>query len=280
MSTEQVRAGSEWLRLREPADAEARAADLVSEAAASLPTGRTVVVHDLGCGSGSMARWLAPRLNGAQHWVMFDRDAELLTLAEQDPPRLAADGAAVTIETHCRDITRLGPVELADTDLVTASALLDMMTADELDRFVATCAAAGSPILVALSVTGRVELAPPDPFDGIVADAFNAHQRRDTAGGPLLGPAAGAAAVDGFRRQGLDVEVRPSPWTLGPERAALTAEWFGGWLGAACEQRPELEAPAVAYARRRLAQAAAGELTVTVHHLDLLARHETRPGAE
>ena len=280
MSTEQARAGSEWLRLREPADAEARAADLVREVRASLPTGRTVVVHDLGCGSGSMARWLAHRLNGAQHWVMFDRDSELLTLAEQDPPRLAADGAAVTFETRCRDITRLGPGELVDIDLVTASALLDMMTAEELDRFVATCAAAGCPVLIALSVTGRVELAPADPFDEIVADAFNAHQRRHTAGGALLGPDAVPAAVDGFGRLGLEVQVRESPWKLGPDRAALTAEWFAGWLGAACEQRPDLEAPAVAYERRRLDQAAAGELAVTVHHLDLLARHQTRPAAE
>lgn len=277
MSTDQVRAGSEWLRLREPADAEARARDLVTEVRGSLPTGRTVVVHDLGCGSGSMARWLASRLYGAQHWVMFDRDAELLTLAEQDPPRLAADGAAVTFETHCRDITRLGLDELADTDLITASALLDMVTADELDRFVATCAAAGCPVLIALSVTGRVELAPADPFDEIVANAFNAHQHRQTAGGALLGPDAVTAAVDRFRGLGLDVVVRPSPWRLGPEHAALMAEWFTGWLGAACEQRPELAAPAVGYARRRLAEAAAGALLVTVHHQDLLARRESRP---
>jgi trans-aconitate methyltransferase len=280
MSTDQVRAGSEWLRLREPADAEARSGDLVTEVRASLPTGRTVVVHDLGCGSGSMARWLARRLNGAQHWVMFDRDAELLALAAEDPPRLAADGAAVTIETHRRDITRLDSGELADTDLITASALLDMMTADELDRLVGTCAEAECPVLIALSVTGRVELARSDPFDEVVTDAFNAHQRRDTAGGPLLGPDAVAAAAEGFRRRGLDVLVRTSPWSLGPEHAALTVEWFTGWLGAACEQRPELAAPAVAYARRRLAEAAAGELSVTVYHQDVLARHRARPPAE
>lgn len=273
MTTEQVRAGSEWLNLREPADAEARASDLLTQVRASLPTDRTVVVHDLGCGAGSMSRWLARRLNGAQHWVMFDRDADLLTLAAQNPPRLAADGAVVTIETHRRDITRLRSGELAGTDLITASALLDMMTADELDRLVATCAEADCPVLIALSVTGRVKLAPSDPFDEIVADAFNAHQRRDTSGGPLLGPDAVTAAVEGFRRLGLDVLARPSPWRLGPDHAALTAEWFTGWLDAACDQRPELRAPAVAYARRRLTEAAAGELSITVYHQDLLAKH-------
>jgi SAM-dependent methyltransferase len=276
MTTEHVRAGSEWLRLREPADAEARSNDLVTQLRSTLPRGRTLVVHDLGCGSGSMARWLAPRLRGVQHWVMFDRDADLLALTEKEPPRLAADGAAVTTETRCRDITRLGPDEMVGTDLITASALLDMMTAEELDRLVTTCTEADCPVLITLSVTGRVALTPADPFDDVVADAFNAHQRRGTAGGPLLGPDAVTSAVNGFRRLGLDVVVRQTPWRLGPDHAALTAEWLTGWLRAACEQRPDLEDGAAGYARRRLAEAAAGELSVTVEHQDLLARH--RPG--
>ncbi|MET8368044.1 SAM-dependent methyltransferase, partial [Micromonospora sp. NPDC005194] len=67
------------------------------------------------------------------------------------------------------------------------------------------------------------------------------------------------------------VRERPSPWRLGPEQADLAAEWFRGWLGAACEQRPELAGATGAYAQRRLADAAAGRLGVLVEHLDLLA---------
>jgi hypothetical protein len=86
----------------------------------------------------------------------------------------------------------------------------------------------------------------------------------------LLGPDAVGVAVDAFSRCGADVLVRDSPWRLGADHAALTGQWFTGWLGAACEQRPEMSASAVPYARRRLAEAAAGRLTVTVHHQDLL----------
>ena len=272
MATGDVRASSAWLALREPADAAARAPDLVEELRPCLPTDGPVVVHDLGCGTGSMARWLAVQLNGPQHWVMVDRDAELLTLARANPPDTAADGAPVTVETRRRDITRLQPGELAGADLVTASAVLDMMTGEELERLLATCAGAGCPALVALSVTGRVDLAPADPLDQRVTDAFNAHQRRDTVAGRLLGPDAVGAAVDGFTRRGVDVLVRPSPWLLGPGQRALAAQWFTGWLAAACEQSPDLAAEALPYSRRRLAQAAAGELSVTVHHQDLLAR--------
>ena len=270
MTTEPVRAGSEWLALREPADAAARAPVLVEALRTYLPAGGTEI-HDLGCGTGSMARWLAARLDGPQHWVLYDRDDELLALASADPPSGAADGAVVSMETRRGDITRLDAGELSGATLITASALLDMMTADELHRLVATCVRAGCPVLITLSVTGRVDLAPADSLDRCVMDAFNAHQRRTTGIGRLLGPDAAGAAVDAFTRLGHDVVVRPSHWRLGPDRSELAAEWFTGWLAAACEQRPELGVAAHDYARRRLTQASAGALSVTVHHRDLLA---------
>ncbi len=155
--------------------------------------------------------------------------------------------------------------------LITASALLDMMTGDELDRFVATCVAAGCPVLVTISVIGRVEFTPADPLDELIAEAFNAHQRRVTDGRRLLGPDAADAAREAFTRLGADVQVRPSPWRLGAGQAALAAEWFSGWVAAACQQRPDLVPRAVPYARRRMAEANAGRLRVTVHHTDLLA---------
>jgi hypothetical protein len=272
MTTGPARATFDWLRLREPADAAGRASELVDTVRSYLPTHGGATIHDLGCGSGSMARWLAVRLPGPQHWVMYDRDDELLTLAAADSPGSAADGAPVTTETRRRDVTRMELGELASATLITASALLDMMTAEQLERLVATCAGADCPVLIALSVTGRVEMTPAEPFDQSVTDAFNSHQRRTTSAGKLLGPDAIDAAVDGFTRLGLEVVVRPSPWRLGPEHAALAAAWFTGWLAAACEQRPELREQAPAYARRRLAEASAGHLSVTVHHQDLLVR--------
>jgi SAM-dependent methyltransferase len=258
--------------LREPADAAARARDLVAEVRRDLPADGRTVVHDLGCGTGSMARWLAGQLGGVQHWVMYDRDPELLTLVAAEPPGEASDGVPVTVETRQCDITRLDPSDLAGASLITASALLDLMTAAEIDRVVTTCAEAACPTLITLSVTGHVELTPADPFDHRVTEAFNAHQRRTTGARRLLGPDAVGRAVQGFARLGLDVALRPSPWRLGPGQAALATEWFTGWLAAACEQRPDLRVEAGPYARRRLGEAASGRLAVTVQHQDLLAR--------
>ncbi|MEH0975242.1 SAM-dependent methyltransferase [Micromonospora sp. CPCC 205546] len=262
---------ADWLALREPADAQARAADLVDLARGRLADAGPLVIHDLGAGTGAMGRWLAPRLPGPQHWILHDRDADLLARAAAGMPGAAGDGAPVTAEVRRGDLTRLTAADLADASLLTASALLDMLTAQEVERLVTACVTAGRPALLALSVTGRVRLTPEDPWDGPVAAAFNDHQRRTVDGRTLLGPDAVHACAAAFARHGVDVVLRPSPWRLGPHHGRLVGEWFTGWLDAACEQRPELTGPARAYARRRRAEIAAGRLDVLVDHLDLLA---------
>jgi hypothetical protein len=234
---------ADWLALREPADAAARSRELVE----LLPSTGSHVIHDLGCGTGSMARWLAPLLPGPQHWVLHERDAALLEIAARELP-----GA----ETRRSDITRLDPEDLAGATLITASALLDMLTGDELDRLVRLCAGVGCPALLTLSVVGRVELTPADPLDRRVEAAFNDHQRR----GGRLGPDAPAVARERFERLGAEVIVRPSPWRLGAAQAELAAEWFTGWVGAAREQQPELPVETRSYTRER----------AVVDHADLL----------
>jgi hypothetical protein len=251
MSATAVWTFPEWLRLREPADAEARSGELVDELRRHLPAAGPLVIHDLGGGSGAMGRWLAPRLPHPQHWVIHDRDEDLLALAVADPP------AGVTVEARRGDITRPAPDALAGADVVVASALLDMLTADELTRMLAACA--GRPLLIAMTVTGRVSFAPPEPLDVPLGVAFNAHQRRDGR----LGPDAVPAALDAL---GAEVLVRPSPWHLGAAHAELMTAWFGGWVDAACEKEPELASEARPYRERRLAQAH----EATVDHADLL----------
>ncbi|MGY1622127.1 hypothetical protein ACI789_08035 [Geodermatophilus sp. SYSU D00965] len=261
--------------MREEADAAARAADLVTTlgahlAAAARP-GAPVLVRDLGCGTGSMGRWLAGRLPGPQVWVLHDRDPDLLAAAATRPPGPAADGAPVTVRTQRGDLTGLRGSDLAGTALVTASALLDLLTAAEVDALAAACAQAGAAALLTLTVTGRVQLTPADPLDAAFAAAFDAHQRREAGGRRLLGPDAGPAAVDAFARRGTAVVSRPSPWLLGADRAALAEEWLRGWIGAACAQQPDLARVAGAYLRRRLDACAAGRLRVQVGHVDVLA---------
>ena len=197
MTTPRIRVSREWLALREAADAAARANDLVERLKRQLPATGRQVIHDLGCGTGAMARWLAPLLSGPQHWILHDLDADLLDVAESEPPGPAADGGC----RHARDEASLtsagcGLGELAGSTLITASALLDILTEEELSALIAICVGARLPVLLTLSVVGRVELTPAEPLDRRVAAAFDAHQRRVTERGRLLGPDAVAVAVE------------------------------------------------------------------------------------
>jgi hypothetical protein len=270
MNAVRPRVSRGWLALREPADAAARAPDLAERLARHRPASGRWVIHDLGGGTGAMGRWLSSRLPGPQHWVVHDYDADLLEVAAVDRPGLAADGATVTVEPRRSDITRLLPGDLVGATLITASALLDVLTEDELAAVMTLCAGAGCPVLLTLSVVGRVKLTPADPLDHRVGAAFNDHQRRSTGHGRLLGPDAVGVAVDGLAQLGCEVLVRASPWRLGRSEANLAAEWFSGWVDAACERRTGLAAEIDGYARRSLTQATAGRLRVTVDHADVL----------
>jgi hypothetical protein len=230
MTTGPVRASSEWLRLREPADAAARASELVEKARSYLPTHGGATIHDLGCGTGSMARWLAVRLPGPQHWVMYDRDDDLLTLAAANPPDRAADGTQVTMETRRRDITQMEPVELAGGALITASALLDMMTAEELQRLVATCAGVDCPVLIALSVTGRVEITPRSPGP---AQSVAARPRSRRSRGRLVHRLAGRSLRAATRAAGACSLVRQATFNRGIRRPPLCHGAPPGFVGGA-----------------------------------------------
>jgi hypothetical protein len=245
---------------------------------------------------------------------LYDHDADLLAHAAATVAGVAGDGRAVTVESRRHDVTRLAVGNLTGSTLITASALLDLLTLEEVGDLAAACAGAGCPALLTLSVVGRVEFGPAEPFDAEVAAAFNAHQRRSAEGRRLLGPDAVDAAAEAFTRLGATVRISPSPWRLGPDTPLdhqpgtppataeqsppsradtdkngtshangrqydsdardLMAAWLVGWVGAACEQRPEIAAEGAAYLRRRLAATAAGQLRVTVHHSDLYAKFE------
>ena len=265
----------DWLALREGADAAARAPELVEllrvHLGAAVRPGAPAVIRDLGCGTGSMGRWLARRLSGPQVCILHDRDPGLLATAAAGMPTAGSDGAPVSARTQEGDLTELRSSDLTGTVLVTGSAVLDLLTAEEVDGLAAACTEAGAAVLLTLSVTGRVDLVPSDPLDAAFAGAFDAHQRRRADGRRLLGPGAAAVAGEAFARRGAVVESRPSPWRLGADRAELAEEWLRAWIAAACAQEPDLGRSAGAYLGRKLDARDAGRLRIVVGHADVLA---------
>ena len=260
---------ADWLALRARSDDSSRSQRLAAAAARLIGAG-PLVVHDLGSGTGAMMRWLAPQLPGPQAWVLHDADPAILRHVD---PRSALDefGLPVTVRTRVEQLSELPIRAFAGASLVTASALLDVVTHDEARAIVDACVASRVPALFSLTVLGRVRMSPRDGDDAAFGAAFNDHQRRVVNGRPLLGPDAGGVVRGLFAAAGWRVRTAPTAWRLGAADDELIAEWLDGWIGAAVEQRPELLPRATDYRRRRDAELAHGRLRVTVRHQDVLA---------
>lgn len=252
---------ADWLALREPADRDARAASVTATVIASLPVDRVVHIADLGCGTGSNVRFLAPRLGRRVTWHLLDHDASLL----REAARLLGQG----VETRVADLRTLRPGDIGPADLVTASALLDLVSEDWLADFVRTCRGLGAVVLVALNYDGRVECTPSDPEDAFVIALVNRHQRTDKGFGPALGPDSGARAAARLAEAGYTVVTAKSDWVIGPDRAALQRELIRGWAGAAVEIDAGSRARIDAWLTRRLAHVDAGRSHLIVGHDDV-----------
>lgn len=263
---------ADWLRQREPFDTAARAEaaerlQLVHWLAALKPAAAPWRVIDLGCGTGANCRALAPMLGGAQQWRVVDHDAALLGAWPETPGQASIERVALDL---ARDLETM---PFAGTTLVTASALLDLVSAEWLQRLVAMCRDAGASVLFALSVDGRALWHPIDPLDALASELFDTHQRRDKGFGPALGPMAAAAAIEAFRAAGYAVQSAPSDWWIDarrdPEALALQHALIDGIAHAAIEQDPGATNELRVWQARR--HAIAARSTLRIGHLDVIA---------
>lgn len=262
---------ADWLTLREPADHAARAEALVSTLAARLAVpGASTRAVDLAGGTGSNVRYLLPRLSSLTHWTVVDHDPALLAEATR---RLTAHPHAHgrRFATAQADLNDLAALPIDGAALVTASALLDLVSADWMRAFARRCREAGVHVLCTLSYDGRLTCDPADAVDARVRDLVNAHQRTDKGFGPALGPDATDAAATAFRAEGFDVTVAPSDWVLDATQTELQRQLIEGWAGAARDIAPDEAAAIGAWRDRRLAAVADGTSRVRVGHGDLLA---------
>lgn len=287
----------DWLDLREPFDACARSDALAARLLARLPARPRLL--DLGAGTGSLLRWLAPRLGRAQAWTLVDASREMLeaafdTIAERaeqvghtvtSPNRhtllVHAPGGAWRVETLIADLAEAPDcLPLRGADAVLSSALCDLVSRDWVGRM---AAALRVPFYAALCVDGHGRFTPPHPADAQVANGFRRDQAEDKGfGGAALGPRAPAAIAAAFGARGFAVASAPSDWRIrgrGPlPNPALRApagpfleDLVQGHAQAAARQDRRGAARIAGWEAARLAQAAAGRLSVRIGHRDVLA---------
>lgn len=263
----------EWLALREPADLKARDAGLLQRLSAAVSEREGLTLVDLGTGTGSTLRALAPWLPGPQRWRLVDHDEALLARAVASAATLAdAGGGRIEAVPMLQDLSRPGwEPALEGADIVTASALLDLVGEDFLASLADRAREAGAIVYVALTVDGRLACTPSDPLDEAVFAAFRHHMRTDKGLGPALGPEAVDAAAQMLAAHGFDVALAPSDWRIGPGERALAEQLLAGWVSAVGETGLVPEIDLAAWRRRRLREIDDGLLELRVGHRDLLA---------
>jgi hypothetical protein len=272
---------ADWLALREPFDATARAVGLARRLVSLLPARPRLV--DLGAGTGGMFRWLAPLIGRTQVWTLVDADEVLLQRAFGDIERWAAGLGLVTTEER-RALLVHAPggawrvealaLDLAEalppvgTDAVVCSALLDLVSAAWLERLADWLT---GPLLATLSVDGRDVWRPAHPAGTLVRAGFRRDQGRDKGFGPALGPRAPAALAVALAARGFGVESAPSDWRVPPSALLMQRALVEGHREAAARAMPARRAVIDAWRSARMRQVAQGRLAIRVGHRDSLA---------
>lgn len=255
---------ADWLSLREPADAAARDTTLTARLGALTRERATSRFIDLGCGTGANLRYLAPRIGGRQEWLLVDRDESLLARVGQMP--------GCTIHTRCVDLTSGLESFVLDGDfVVTASALLDLVSDRWLTHLISRCHESRAAALFALSYDGRITCEPADADDEWIRQLVNLHQRGDKGFGPALGPKAAERACELFSGFGYVVHNAQSDWRLQPRDSELQRALIEGWVTAAAELASGESDRCLAWRERRLTHVARGASRITVGHVDVLA---------
>lgn len=257
-----------WLALRERYDRAARNDDVLAAVMAHVADRDAIGVVDLACGTGSTLRAIAPRLRPRQDWRLVDNNLSLLARAAGTEGGRGVKVTAVPVDLALDLEAALdGPI-----DLVTTSALLDLVSDDWLSRLIVETAARRLPLYAALTYDGEVVLDPVDPLDQAIVAAVNRHQLGDKGFGPALGPAAASAAIAHFERAGCVVTSGKSDWVFSAQDREIQNQVIAGWTAAAAELG-ELSSRAVAdWSARRLDLVTAGRSTMRVGHVDLFAR--------
>ena len=279
---------AEWLDLREPADVSARAPELIEQLVQWSDGHEHISVVDLGAGTGSCFRALAPGIVSSQTWRLIDRSG---TLLQEGKTRLSAWGhhrGLSTQEMHSGwramgkgvdyrvvfDVRDLGAGFnniVPPVDLVTVSALLDLVSEVWCRELARWCSVVGATLYTCLNYSGEFHFTPSHPYDQNVCDAINQHQRRDKGMGPALGSDAVSVLLRELAVVGYQSVTAPSPWLLGPDNGALQGALVGGWSDLAGGEGEECSQRVSRWRSSRLAAIESCHSHLNVGHVDLWA---------
>jgi len=282
---------ADWLQRREPFDLAARDDATARRFAAALGTSpkRPLRIVDLAAGSGANFRALAPVLHGDQDWLLIDHDPALIaaqaaaianwSAAANARFEQANDGFLIHtgsarwhVQARQLDLSvGLDELDLTAYDAVTTTAFLDLVSSAWLTQFCACLTRSQRPLLATLTVDGRRAWSPALPLDTAINTAFQQHQRGDKGFGPALGSTAAGALAAQLAASGYAVTTARSDWQINADDPTMLRQMATEAAAVAGPSDPADAAHIATWSAQRDAQITAGQLSLTIGHLDLLA---------
>jgi len=281
------RFGPEWLSLRERLDRLARDRGLAVTLAQRLPL--RPVILDLGAGTGSLFRFLAPIIARPQRWIFADADRSLIEAAFDHTLDWARDRGftarrrkesrmpALSIGTSWGiwriDALSIGlatvprGLPLDKVDAVTCSALLDLASRRWMERLFA---ALRTPFYASLTVDGRDAWFPTHPADATVRLAFRRDQQREKGLGLALGVDAARTAEELLAALGFETLAARSDWRIVRGERSMGRLFAGMTARAASQAMPARAGRIESWYRARLDDAGRARLAIRVGHSDIL----------
>lgn len=278
----------DWLRLREPADHQARSALLTGKLVRWREQFSDFSVVDLGSGTASNLRYLCPKLGMNQTWTLLDNDIGLLSciaerLAEwaidtgSEFDRVSSNSATIKHAEFSADLTwqacdlakELDTVSFKNTQLITGSALLDLTSAAWMSQLATIINSQQCASLFVLSYNGQLQWQPELKFDKSMAELLNTHQLNDKGFGHALGPGAYQYLMSVLNNH--TIESVPTDWVLGQNSQTMQEVLIGDWAAAAIEQNPTLASDIEQWSCQRSNHLKEGQSTLQVGHADILS---------
>ncbi|MDG2141561.1 MAG: class I SAM-dependent methyltransferase [Gammaproteobacteria bacterium] len=231
----------DWLDLRESVDLQARDKSLAKLAIRWLKNisspDQLPLILDLGSGTGSTVRSFDSLLDAESipaRWRLIDNDPNLLSEAKR---RYETSNR---IETCLADLSNIQKISFQNVNLVTTSALLDLVSANFVRDLAQTINAQSQlsniALYSALNYDGTAKWNPQHPLDEKILSIFNEDQCKDKGFGPALGPGASECFKDEFQAIGFTIMIANSPWELEPDDHELTNSLIDGFAEVALQR--------------------------------------------
>ena len=237
------------------------------------PWRHCLVVRSIGAWSTMIRHCWRRYLRHSPHWAR--RHNYRLTVedraGEVEPINIIGPNFHAKVERQRVDLAiDLPRLDFSEATLVTASALLDLVSASWLQTLICKAKATRVAMLFALNVDGPITWDPGDPADEHVHALFSRHQNRDKGFGPALGSQAVAIALQRMASAGYQTQQTRTDWLIdGAQAPEMQLAMVQGMAVAALEQDPTTRDAVQSWKARR--DASIGVSRLRVGHVDIVA---------